>query len=275
MRASSALTIATLAVAVLGAAPGAAGAATTQTLKGHQWANGIADDPEPASLALETSFSAGAASGSVSTTTATGTMTWASFDGSVTCVRQSGARLVVGGFGHAFHEEVVYSEARHEQVRVAHELPGTYAQIVVFQFGEFEDIWGNHTFHAHAWNTIGSEGEGQPSAAAPSCAGWSTVKVRWVGEEGEIGLSPTIASPHQGAILKVTETTLKGRGEPNGKLKVFEPAHPGGAVTVTVSKTGTWSLARKGLTAGAHEFVAQPLQETGVTTAAHVSFTVQ
>lgn len=262
-----------VAAALLGA-PAAGAAKAPQTLRGSHQQNGIGDDPDPATLTISATFTKAGAEGSIRTVQGGGHEDWESFQGEVTCVRQTGRRFVIGAFGHAYNERVVFDEQSEEQVLTSEELPGTYMQVVVYEIGNFEDMYGNGTFHRHAWNYLGGSGAGEPSPVAPSCTGHSSLKGFWVGELGEIGLSPTITVPRAGKKVKSSRVTLKGTGEPESELKVFEPSHPDAAITVLVGRNGSWSLVWEGLAPGRHELLAQPQQEAGVTEPARVSFEV-
>jgi len=190
------------------------------------------------------------------------------FSGYVTCMVVQGNRVVVGALGHA------YEDVR-ENSRL--ELPGSYAQVLVVEFGQFkvtsafreegkEEV-ASYTFEVQ----LGHENEdrareGVPSDTPPNCnSSYSGGPQEEPGEPPHgMHLSPAITSPSDGSMVSGHTVTLSGIGEPNALLGVYEVAQPSGGHLVTVTADGEWSATFTNVPDGAHVYTAGAISGSNV-----------
>jgi hypothetical protein len=66
---------------------------------------------------------------------------------------------------------------------------------------------------------------------------------------------------------------VKGTGEPNSLLALYEPEHEEQFTAVTVNGSGKWTAKLKGPSAGSHEYMAEPVEAGSISSNA-VKFTV-
>jgi len=184
------------------------------------------------------------------------------FEGTVTCMLNRGKRVRVGALGRVSLEAEFGPEPRRQ------ELPGTYAQVLTVEFGEFAN-----PFEAHgrplteSFGTLGELHEVLPSEGPPICSQGSFAHQNTAAPfDGVIYISPSITTPRDGHISKTGAVTLAGTGEPNHVVKVYEVGHEASATETTASATGSWSLALSGLSVGKHSFTASAVDGSTIPT---------
>ncbi len=177
------------------------------------------------------------------------------FTGNVTCMVVRGSRVTVGALGTVSVQPLEGPPTT---------LPGTYAQLLTVEFGEFEA--GRH-FLPDSFGSLGEYHEGLLSASPPNChhASFEHQSLPY-GQfsQGAIYLSPSITSPTDGHISRNGTVTLSGTGEPNRAIKVYEVGDEAGATEVTANANGEWSLTLSGLSAGTHVFTASAVNGSEV-----------
>ena len=122
----------TLAALGFGGAAAALAALPTVTLSG-EGRNGSSPDSITASADVNATLSGGLASGTLNTSGRAGGFheTWVAFNGNVTCMVVEGKQVTVGALGTASRGPVAGPGAT--------KLPGSYAQLLTVEFGEFKD----------------------------------------------------------------------------------------------------------------------------------------
>lgn len=171
---------------------------------------------------------------------------WEGFEGTVTCVAVKQNRVIVGAFGHDWEAAASNGEKL--------PLPGSYAQLLTVEFGEFlHGDGGEEPF----WDSFGSEDEHGLGVAAmepPSCRfpGDFTHQAQPSGG-GQIWMAPAITSPAEGAKVGTT-VKLKGIGQALQTLHVIDLPLEGVETLqrATVSKHGKWGATLRNLTPGLH-----------------------
>jgi hypothetical protein len=172
------------------------------------------------------------------------------FNGNVTCMVVHGNRVTLGAFGTVWS---YYPPTK---------LPGNYAQVLTVEFGKFPiPDTQPPRFVTDSFGLLGEYVEGLPSTSPPSCyhASFSNQILPVIAGAypgGVIDISPSITSPRDGHVSRDGTVTLKGTGEPNRAIKVYEVGNEASATEVTANDNGKWSLTLSGLSVGKHVFTA-------------------
>jgi len=239
-----------LAAAGICAGAGSAPAlASTVTISGTAKA-GTTPDSNDANASVNATLSGGVASGSLSTYGNEGGFLapGGTFEGKVTCMVVSGARVTVGAFGIATREAPGGSEET---------LPGKYAQLLTVEFGSFPNtvVEGGSPF-PDSFGGLGPRFEGVSASAAPKCSKGSFKDQHLPTGGGVIDLSPVISTPKSGHVSH-GKVTLTGTGQADQGIELLETAdvHPieSGDET-TASSKGKWSISLSGLAPGTYDF---------------------
>ena len=240
-------------LAMIGWSGAALASPPTVTLSGNG-GNGHSPDSNDANAYVSATLSKRIASGSLDTFGRDERVAyrWFHFTGSVTCMDVDGKHVTVGAFGTTRLE----GGGRPEE-----QLPGTYAQVLTVEFGEFIESappgwppqFPNQTY---TFGMLGEANQGVQGNVPPNCnKKYSFAHQIWP-SFGVIHISPSITSPKDGHISRRGNLRLSGTGEPNRTIKVYEVGREASGTEVTADARGKWSLTLTGVSKGTHVFTA-------------------
>jgi hypothetical protein len=218
---------------------------------------------------VNATLSQGVATGTLETAGKKGDVygTWYVFEGNVTCMVVHGTHVKVGAFGTVWRGPSREPGAPREQ------LPGTYAQVLSVEFGEFsraEEFQNPPPPLTDTFGMVGENNRGLPSSTPPSCTALGSFKNQHrPSSGGAIAISPSITSPKDGYRSKTGSVKFSGTAEPNTAIKVYEEGGEGRSADVTADANGKWTVTLNGLGVGAHTFSAISLAPTGSTVPAN------
>ncbi len=225
--------------------------APTVTISGSA-RDGYSPDSVSAVASVDATLSKGVATGTLETLGRLGSGVFREFNGSVTCMVVEGARVTIGALGKD-REEPTEGPSK--------ALPGEFAQLLTVEFGEYTDPGQEHspTYTDAFGNMLGEHDEGVESSEAPDCGEAGALSPGYLPTfGGVIHLSPSIASPEDGAVSESGTVTLSGTAEPSSSIWVYEEGEePEEGTLVSVNAEGAWSLTLEGLAIGEHVFSAK------------------
>jgi hypothetical protein len=228
----------------------------TVTVEGEGVNGGSPDSTGLNNILVDATLAGKAASGTLETQGRYGGLdngSYDAFNGEVTCMIIKGNRVIVGAFGKA---------SRHDEHEGTTILPGSYMQVAVVEFGEFEGFFGSPV--RHAYGSLGTHHEGEPSTKPPSCKKLKAMAVQTAATEFDsLALSPSITKPKDGAKSSSGTVKFAGTGEPNSVVIVYQVGHLSGT-EVPVNAQGKWSLKLGGFAPGEYEYTAKALSGSKV-----------
>jgi hypothetical protein len=221
-------------------------------------------DSDDHNASVSATLSNGIASGSLQTSfrlnTSRSFSRYVHFAGNVTCMDIDGNRVTVGAFGT---DEI---SGLFQEPEEPFELPpGTYAQVLTVEFGEFPLIGTfPQRFVTDSFGMLGEHGEGLPSDTPPNCNRRYSFANQILPFRGAIHISPSITSPKDGYVSHTGTVKLSGTGEPNRAITVYEVGHQASGTEVVANAKGKWSLTLSGLAVGTHVFTASAVNGSAI-----------
>jgi hypothetical protein len=254
-------------LALIGWSGAALASAPTVTLSGWGDNGYITPDSFYAGVSVEATLSEGHTSGSLTTEGRIYSPfgSWYIFTGNVTCMVLHGNQVTVGAFGNAVVQPFPSGYLPPEP------LPGTYAQVLTVEFGEFpgeekgEILTDSFGMLGERPQEGGNEYAGLQSVDPPNCRKpYSFANQILPTGGGVIHISPSITSPRDGYVSRDGIVKLAGTGEPNRAIRVYEVGNEASGTEVTANAEGKWSLTLSGVSAGTHVFTASAVNGSAI-----------